>query len=148
MRLSIWLALTAAVAAVYAGLWWLYGAFNVEMAKPTPATTGIVIHSLFALVMLPLVYAIAALVGWFFRAIVRLPVPLHGSRSSLDNLLWTIRASRVPFAGPRVSRKRYSAYALFCDAPGLIHSTLYGSKAPSPDIADWMIATARARSRQ
>lgn len=145
VRFSMFMALAAAVAAIYAGLWWLYSAFNLEMAKPLPSTAVVVMNSLFALVMLPLIYALAALVGWFFRAVVRLPVPLHGSRSSLDNLLWTIRASRIPFAGPNVRRKRYSPLALLRDAPGLVHSTLYGSQAASPDIATWMMEMARSR---
>ena len=142
----VWILLMAAtgIVTVLAGLWWVYANYTTEIAQAIPSSSAILRNTMMAYAALPVGFAAAAAVGWAFRAFVRLPVPLHGSQASLDNLLWTLRAQRVPFDGDHMQRRSYNPWQLFREAPGLIHSTLHGSRAASKDIAKWMVETARS----
>jgi pimeloyl-ACP methyl ester carboxylesterase len=142
LRIWVLLAITTGIVALYGGLWWVYDGYNTEMARAVPSSQAILWHGIAAMVALPVGHLAAASVGWFFRGVVRMPVPLHGNRSSLANLHWTPTAKRVPFYRGNVTRIGYGPFALFMAAPGLIHSTLYGSRLPSPDIARWMVGIA------
>jgi pimeloyl-ACP methyl ester carboxylesterase len=143
-RASLWAARLGLILAIAAGLavavWTLTWA-NIKIEAQIAAnasTRSLWLNSLSSYAAMSLFGVAVAVVGSLFRGFVRLPVPGHGGRQTLNNLLFTQRVKRWPFESGQVKKMSYKPSELLKSAPGLLHSSLYQHPRASADIAEWI----------
>lgn len=145
MRAAVAAALTAGTAATLFALARL--GFHEQSVVGTSSFTvqSSTFMFLAKIMLIPLAFAVGALVGAVLRLSASLPAFGFGSQSGRDNLHWTVTARRYPEGSAMAKRRSYGLIALLKRGGPMIHSRLYASERAVEDVADFIAEEAGRR---
>lgn len=138
LRLAVTLSIAAGTGATMATLFRI-GMYEQSLVGTNAYTLISSTAVAFAKVtLIPLAFALGALVGAVVRLAASLPAMGLGSENARDNLHWTVHASRHLTGAPLAANRSYGLLGLLRNGGPLIHSRIYRSERAVEEIADFI----------